>query len=367
MTICLFAALIIGMITVPAFADIPPSLYKQLETGIPINMIECSDNKTLTSSPNSRTACVYDSTAKKLESRGWVIVLQETVSMTENTTDVPSDDEIFVEFARGESTSHKSMRSFPYDPITTFSMPSTVNVGETFTIHYTYTWLEPDPDTGELKEIIEPYYDTGDQDRFSYLRFFLPDEFSLVSDITDLNWHYYLADLYDDHALIVYLVKVPYDTSQHHSGSIDFRLDKAMLHDTDLLFLNRAFYSDNNPDGFIIVKNSNGVEFVSEKIMKRDFKIGWGEPFRYLVPHLTQDDYVPSVRPVPKEYSIDKEPDYVPREKNGRWDTFAAFTRAEIDRINPQNVTEWLLDLNLNLDLVNNFLAEYPELNAKYR
>ena len=71
---CILALLAFGALT-PAFAE---SILQQLENGTPLNEIQCSTDKTLVQSQTGKPACVYEDTAKKLESRGWGIVLQDT-------------------------------------------------------------------------------------------------------------------------------------------------------------------------------------------------------------------------------------------------------------------------------------------------
>ncbi len=71
---CVLALLSIVVLT-PVFAESTP--LQQLENGTPLNEIQCSADKTLVQSQSGKPACVYENTAKKLESRGWEIVLQD--------------------------------------------------------------------------------------------------------------------------------------------------------------------------------------------------------------------------------------------------------------------------------------------------
>ena len=81
----LFTVLAIGIMTVPAYAETQSSPLKQFNMGIPIEQIQCNENKILVQSQNDRPACVYENTAKKLESRGWEIVLQDKINSVEST------------------------------------------------------------------------------------------------------------------------------------------------------------------------------------------------------------------------------------------------------------------------------------------
>ncbi len=82
MTVMVIMPLLVFVLLVPAglnihtFAesDTVLSPYKQLKQGVLLQEIQCNDEKTLLQK-NNRPACVYASTADKLEARGWSVVV----------------------------------------------------------------------------------------------------------------------------------------------------------------------------------------------------------------------------------------------------------------------------------------------------
>ena len=80
----LLAVLAVGVL-MPAFAEyISPA--KQVRDGIPLNQIQCNNQRILLESPAGRPACVFAGTAEKLSQRGWNVVLLEPA------TDIKSID-----------------------------------------------------------------------------------------------------------------------------------------------------------------------------------------------------------------------------------------------------------------------------------
>ena len=70
--LALFSVLAIGLL-IPAYADnISP--LKQYNMGIPIDEIQCNDDKVLMQSTSGKPACLNESTAAKLADRGFTIV-----------------------------------------------------------------------------------------------------------------------------------------------------------------------------------------------------------------------------------------------------------------------------------------------------
>ena len=70
--LALFAVLCVGMMIIPAYAESSPR--EQLRDGIPINQIQCGEEKTLIQSTAGRPACVFDPTLERLLVRGWSII-----------------------------------------------------------------------------------------------------------------------------------------------------------------------------------------------------------------------------------------------------------------------------------------------------
>ena len=69
----LLSILVITSTSSPIYAEFMSPL-KQINDGIANDMIQCNTGKVLVESSSGKAACVYDSTAKKLENRGWKII-----------------------------------------------------------------------------------------------------------------------------------------------------------------------------------------------------------------------------------------------------------------------------------------------------
>ena len=78
----LAAVIAIGLLTVPAYADVSSSSpLKQMKMGVPINEIQCIFGKVLMESPSGKPYCLSEGTAAKLADRGFsLVVLKENVS-----------------------------------------------------------------------------------------------------------------------------------------------------------------------------------------------------------------------------------------------------------------------------------------------
>ncbi len=70
--ILVLAVLFVGIMTIPAYAESSPR--EQLRDGIPINQIQCGEEKTLIQSAAGKPACVFDATLERLLVRGWSII-----------------------------------------------------------------------------------------------------------------------------------------------------------------------------------------------------------------------------------------------------------------------------------------------------
>ena len=86
--LALFAVLFVGMMVAPAYAESSPR--EQLKDGIPINQIQCSEEKTLIQSPVGKPACVFDSTLERLLVRGWSIIQVEPTPEPQGISDIPA-------------------------------------------------------------------------------------------------------------------------------------------------------------------------------------------------------------------------------------------------------------------------------------
>ena len=354
MTICLFAALIIGMITVPAFADIPLSLYKQLERGIPINMIECSDNKTLTSSPNGRTACVYDSTAKKLESRGWVIVLQETnkiikldesigFSSNDAKTDFVSQDRIIESSDDFPMTLNTvPVLIFGHPTTVIFDYPAQMRVGEINTIRLNYTFAEIDDDTGELTK-----------------KHRLPDSFEVNIGLTFPSG---IEILDDDFVIInsgVTALDTPYEYTVFKSRKL-VEINPSIWQQTEIQF--RVNEPVNTPKDMLHtwvhaktahkwLKTNNGIVSVLDErpasVIGQNNKLKINQPYQEKSIFLSGES---------KPITEDTLPPII--------DSFAEFLREHVQPTT-SNMTEYLINHDgLPQSYIDELFEKYPDLNT---
>ena len=88
--------------TAPDPAPEQTSPVKQMREGIPLNQIQCNDQRILLESPAGKPVCVFDGTVEKLSQRGWYVVVslepvtdtveEPATDTTENpTTDTPTE------------------------------------------------------------------------------------------------------------------------------------------------------------------------------------------------------------------------------------------------------------------------------------
>ena len=246
-------------------------------------------------------------------------------------------------------------------PEFTFDFPKTVNIDQTFTIHYTYTWKDTDRYFGSSIPSDMERYDNYFANNDYLLRFYLPDEFSMLS--SNFTTYNYLADLYEDHVLKKHFMFIPYEFTKDHQGSIQFRLDKEMTHDVDYMQIRTDPHSDIS---YFIIKQDNGIKFVSEDEMGQNVMIGaWVQdaiadyPERYQHFFITEtNEYTPSIRTEKPPANVVIGPQYL---DDAGWQGFAKFLRTVQINPNPSNMTQWLLDNNLSQEFIDDFFAEYPE------
>ena len=79
------AALALGLSMMPALADpATSSPYEQFRAGTPVEQVQCSDSKILMESSRGTPVCVSEASAKRLEQRGWVTLLQTDGTVPRN-------------------------------------------------------------------------------------------------------------------------------------------------------------------------------------------------------------------------------------------------------------------------------------------
>ena len=126
--ILVLAVLFVGIMTIPAYAESSPR--EQLKDGIPINQIQCGDEKTLIQSAAGKPACVFGATLERLLVRGWSIIQVEPISEQVVSGTAPDqlaeeyspEDDIMYLLSRGHITT-KYAPKLPDPDAVWFPMP----------------------------------------------------------------------------------------------------------------------------------------------------------------------------------------------------------------------------------------------------
>ena len=84
--ILILAVLFVGIMTIPAYAESSPR--EQLKDGIPINQIQCGEEKTLMQSAAGKPACVFDASLEILLVQGWSIIQVEPTPEPQGISDI---------------------------------------------------------------------------------------------------------------------------------------------------------------------------------------------------------------------------------------------------------------------------------------
>ncbi len=92
----LLTIITIGITAVPAYAASPGSPLDQFNSGVPLHMIQCSDDKLLMKSPAGKPLCIASVSGDKLSDRGYSFVTfmddEIKITATENDTQQERDD-----------------------------------------------------------------------------------------------------------------------------------------------------------------------------------------------------------------------------------------------------------------------------------
>lgn len=145
----LVSILVITSAMSPVYAELMSPL-DQINNGITNGMIQCNENKVLVESPNGKPACVYDSTAEKLENRGWTVMLSEIITIQSSPRLIselnPSDKigELYgVGYIPAECIFPTSI---------SVNVPNRVNVGEIFDVTVTPSFELSDAEFKEFNK-----------------------------------------------------------------------------------------------------------------------------------------------------------------------------------------------------------------------
>ncbi len=149
----LIAIILLPIVAGDAFAE-TDTPYKQFKNGVPIEEIQCREDRVLVIRDNEKAACVKEKTAEK---RDWKIIAHtfETVladnakESVDTIIDISKGTEIStnrITVVGGVTTqSDTEFIAVPIDPNqpwTTLTYPEEFRIGEPFTINYTWTFLK---------------------------------------------------------------------------------------------------------------------------------------------------------------------------------------------------------------------------------
>ena len=169
----LFAALTIGIVTMPSFATIEfTSPMKQWNNGTPLNEILCNRDKVLMQSPSGKPNCISLETSLKLETRGYSLVelsqkisedmfdanikssmTNKTINLTDEISLNAKNPDDLKSYSLENNTSHYSggtPRPNAENIIVSHSFSTdTIVIGEPFTLTYNFSWIDYDSN-GEI-------------------------------------------------------------------------------------------------------------------------------------------------------------------------------------------------------------------------
>jgi len=146
----------------PAHAEVPPPL-KQLASGVPPGEIRCNGDMVPIQN-GGRPACVSESSAQKLQQRGWTVVrqLQDRTDAPDVQSEIPAN---MITIGNMDKTTMAASEGGPpslFLPLYSLTFPEQVRVGERFEIVLDYTFIVPglddDDDGVEFLNYEEPEF-----------------------------------------------------------------------------------------------------------------------------------------------------------------------------------------------------------------
>ena len=238
MMLILFTVLAIGMM-MPAYAETQLSPLKQFNMGIPIEQIQCNENKVLMLSNSGRPSCITVDTSVILADRGFSFVNypDEKTHFENPTTTItflaPEDDHVLTSEYRANVS---------------LEFPNSISVGEEFAISFVV-----DPRTDNASEIL----DTG----LYHYAGFVPTDFEILTEFDSLAVT--RVDKYEHHGMYEYedfftdsMVDKEKDT---FVGSINLKLDDEMVHEFDYFVFNAGLAS-----GKLMFEKTDGGAILSK-------------------------------------------------------------------------------------------------------
>ncbi len=340
-------------------ANVDTSLENKMYLGNP----DCRDTLVYVERPSGKFACVKESTAEKL---GWNIIatnqfavgeafmkglpLDEKISMRDDGKNNPSTTLTI----KSESTNggHSFGNMYPRPTSVTLELPSHVDVGQVFSIDYELTFDFDKYGYDDFSELLNAT-------SIYPLLVLVPDEFSPV---TEPDWrHLERVDKYEKHGM--YRTAFVLDDVEDLSGSIEFRLDKQMVHDYDEMILNAGVRAvtyigiDKTTTGVNITHIDHTI-LLDGTFPESRYAVIWDGPLSEYVP---TERYAQSV-----SGTSDDLLDYLPN-IGDNWEKFAEFLRMMQETRNISDMARWLTtgDNYLSEEFVNDFFEVYPEFRTQ--
>ena len=248
----------------------------------------------------------------------------------------------------------------------TIDFPSSISVGQTISIPYTFSWYNSDG----TPVYTESY--PGEKEHFrNRIIVHISDEFTLLNE--DKFHMGGQGDMYGSHFKNMYKLYVNY-SENGTSGSIDLRLDKPLSYDRDIVSFGIEgsdhfdFQTQRTDDGLIFVEPESLIEqYDLDQLAFTTWHIQWIHKDydandineRYDWYYHSEEVHKPQTRTdlqvAPSQLEVDF---YIPR---SGWNDFADYLRFAIPLENIYNTRAWLLEQDASEEFVNDFLIEYPE------
>ena len=351
-----------------------PSPKKQIDNGAEPHDVVCRDDLILVDRGMNKIACVKKITAQKMN---WEIINNTLVEKS----NIVKNNEIDVVFETITSTynsnGHGIGSSF-LTPMTTFTFPHNVTVGETFFINYTIDWVD---ENGTL--LYPTLYSDGSNIEF-YPFILASNEFSVLNN--SFNLVRVMADKNASHMLAFYTGNPISFSNETITDSIEIQLTENMMYTLDTMyifagkFLQLQLFDNNNSIGLISHSELGKDKFYSH--------LGNIDANRYRISILFDNDtqkwyqdnnieletlpngfpnYIPKTTNLPTAFNSlnavtnsigSQEQLYIPQV---HWEKFSEYLRSVEKYENIQITREWLMGENLSEDFVNDFFVAYPE------
>ena len=354
------AAVALSGIMSAASAEIVPSPLQQVQNGVPIGEVVCSEDRILMLSSSGSPVCVNESSTSAFLQRGFTMgFVQDVPTVISNELPIWHTYESDIKLG-----GHASSGGSGYSPVSyTIGLPDSFTIGETVSIPYSFSW-QYENGTTKYEQLGTPEPDVY----HASLGLIISDEFSVLDDNTMVGTG--LGDRYAPHTASMMLVHVT-SSGLMFNGTLDLRLDTAMYHDRDMLMI--PIYGD--VYAFQVQRTDAGARLVDRDLLTDPYDLEHLNAFDITRPHNGPDGryemtyrpengtftHIPEMRPSntePRTPEPSHENLYIP--KDG-WPDFAEFLRSEIEFRNITDARGWMIENDLSKEFVADFLTQYQE------